>query len=934
MSKNSLDCFFCRTKNILSQIFDVFFCSDDLLTDKQRARRIYLWSFFLSSGLMMLIYGSIGIIPFAGTVSPLTLDMSGQYIYYFANFRNIVLNGNSLTYSWSRALGGEFFGMFAYYLASPLSLLVILFPATYITDAILLIQIVKIGLCGLTMSILLNRLYPSNSLRIVLFSTLYALNAFNIMYMSNIMWIDAVALLPLLTLGTIEILTNHRPILFVLALSITIITNYYMGFMACIFIVIYTIYFHIVQIEKNWCCTTNHLRYVVKSFFKIGIYTAMAITIAAIILLPAYYSLQFGKLDYNSQTNMLSGNHDLFSVISKAFWGDVDTVRPNGRPYIYCGTLSLFGIMFFYISKSISHREKIGSALVFVFFYLCFCFHSLDLLWYLGHMPNWLNYRYSYFFIFFKIIIAYKGFDKISFIRKKHIVITGILLIATLVLVYFLRENNHYTSDNIHIHDSSLPVIVSGIIIILVIFLLLCYYKESFMRGKRLGAILLAGLIVIEVFFSGVLHNYAIALDIGYSTRTSYNDFVKSIQPSVEYVYKHDIDFYRMEKTFFRAANDNYSLNIRGVSGSTSTLNSHTLSFLKNIGYDTTDFISYYHGGNPVSDSILGIRYVIDDSDCISETYYDLYYSDEKNERFVFKNPYALSLAFAVNKDILKMEISSYESSAEYINSLISGMIGYQSNVFLPLSGNWSTKNTLMIDEKEQVFERKVSFYNVYGTGEHVYIYVPFNLTRDIEVSINGEKTVMSATGLTPIGYFENGKKYEIAFFADGMNLNFGENSDFLFTLDYDAFLKAIKKLQKHQLNISSDFSETRIAGSVSISEDTPVLFTSIPYDANWKIWVDGEQVSPYMFEYSETVLVSNPWTGKISEQKTTRSAPLLDTFIAIELSPGYHEIVFEYCPHELYIGAGISLIGITLFVGIIGVSVFKKNENSLTNKN
>ena len=88
----------------------------------------YIWlGALIPAVLFFLIYLVRGLYPFGdGTV--LVLDLNGQYVYFFENLRNCVLEGDSLLYSWSRALGGEFMGMYAYYLASPLSYLICLFP--------------------------------------------------------------------------------------------------------------------------------------------------------------------------------------------------------------------------------------------------------------------------------------------------------------------------------------------------------------------------------------------------------------------------------------------------------------------------------------------------------------------------------------------------------------------------------------------------------------------------------------------------------------------------------------------------------------------------------------------------------------------------------------------------------------------------------------
>ena len=78
------------------------------------------WAFLIPFGIMLGIYAALGTYPF-GTSSVLVLDLNGQYVYFFEALRDIVWGEGSLFYSFSRAMGGEFLGMYAYYLASPLS---------------------------------------------------------------------------------------------------------------------------------------------------------------------------------------------------------------------------------------------------------------------------------------------------------------------------------------------------------------------------------------------------------------------------------------------------------------------------------------------------------------------------------------------------------------------------------------------------------------------------------------------------------------------------------------------------------------------------------------------------------------------------------------------------------------------------------------------
>ena len=131
----------------------------------------------------------------------LILDLNGQYVYFFAELRNKLLHGGSLLYSWSRSLGGEFLGIFAYYLSSPFSLITCLFPASHITEALLLMFMLKAGACGFRWRCICAAHTAAESSARSSFSTLYALCSYAIVMAHNTMWIDELIYLPLLALG-------------------------------------------------------------------------------------------------------------------------------------------------------------------------------------------------------------------------------------------------------------------------------------------------------------------------------------------------------------------------------------------------------------------------------------------------------------------------------------------------------------------------------------------------------------------------------------------------------------------------------------------------------------------------------------------------------------------------------------------------------------
>ena len=86
--------------------------------------------------------------------------------------REMLLNGGSPFYTFEVGMGASFLPMFGYYLASPFSLIVALFPREMITEALLTMFLLKTGLCGLTFGVYLHKTRPRNPVAVVIFSTM------------------------------------------------------------------------------------------------------------------------------------------------------------------------------------------------------------------------------------------------------------------------------------------------------------------------------------------------------------------------------------------------------------------------------------------------------------------------------------------------------------------------------------------------------------------------------------------------------------------------------------------------------------------------------------------------------------------------------------------------------------------------------------------
>lgn len=622
----------------------------------EKKRRFGDWGYLLLCMLvpavvMYLIYFSRELYPL-GDGSVLVLDLNGQYVWFFEALRNFVHGDADLLYSFSRALGGEFLGIYAYYLASPLSYLLALFPQDRMLEGLLFLFLLKTALCGGSFGLYMHKTSQKpNKAAIVVFATCYALSAYGIVQQHNTMWIDAMMWLPMITLGMESLIKKGKFRLYTISLAITLFSNFYIGYMVCIYCFFYFFLCYFGHSENREQNPDNERFHFIRSGLRVAFWSLLAIGIAAVILLGAYYSLSFGKSTFSTTKWLWSFNFDILDLLYKFLPSSYDTVRPAGYPFVYCGVLTLLLIPSYFLSRKYPMRQKIAAALFIFLFVASFSLSVPDLLWHGFQRPNWLNYRYSFMLCFILTVLACRAMNEFDSVSLKTVAGTGgILALLCVILQKYADPDNEYLAPNDY------TCIWFTLILIAVWLAVLGLYRSR--KDKQVISVVMVAAVALECFLNGLWCMNALDDDVVYSRYSYYNNYLNRTRPIVEIVQESDKSFYRMEKTTFRKLNDNMALNIRGLSGSTSTLNQETIKFLDKMGYSSMSHWSKYLGGTPINDSLLGLKYIISDTGAASQSYwYEAYRSDTANGYTAYRNPYALSLAYGVSDRLLDFEL-------------------------------------------------------------------------------------------------------------------------------------------------------------------------------------------------------------------------------------------------------------------------------------
>lgn len=226
---------------------------------KNRSARYFWLGFAVTAAFMFAGFIAIGVWPFGdGTV--LIIDSLHQYLPFYTDFHEKLVHRSSLLYSFSAGLGYNFWATYAYYLASPTNFLIALVPKANVCDFMDYSILVKVALCGGIFTWYLYRRRRRSGLFPVAFGTMYALSFYMIGYYFNLMWLDSIAMLPLIMKGIEQICgigddgrmdDSSDGRLYGLALFYGLWCNYYIGFMLCLFSVLYYIVCLVVRDRKS-----------------------------------------------------------------------------------------------------------------------------------------------------------------------------------------------------------------------------------------------------------------------------------------------------------------------------------------------------------------------------------------------------------------------------------------------------------------------------------------------------------------------------------------------------------------------------------------------------------------------------------------------------------------------------------------------------------
>ena len=928
--------------------------------------RIYLIAFAIPAVLTYLAYALFGLYPF-GEESVLCLDLNGQYVYYFEALRDAFWGDGSIFYNWSRNLSGEFMGIIGYYLASPFTLIVMLLPEKFMLSSLLIMQLCKLGAAGATFNYFLQKRrgvqpYPS-----LLFSTMYAMMAYGVIQLIDPMWLDGLVFLPLIMLGIEYLVDDGRRLNFIIPLALMCVANFYIGYMICFFVILYFLFYLCFGSDKK----RKGYDYFT-AFVRIAYSSVIALACAAFMLLPVYNALKLGKFEFtdpdysfrfqsfplskklleNAQDSpLLVFLCDLLDMFPQLLPAQYDSVNVQGKPEIYCGLLTLVLLPLFYLNKKVNRKKKIGYSLLIAVMVMCMLITPIDMMWHGGQVPNWLPFRYAFLLSFVFLTMAATAFANRDGIEKKHLIGSAVIMAVIIAIVAGLKF------DQMAKGAVWISAALMGIYLILLYFML----GGKITQGKRGVSVALTTMMLImvggEATYNAVDSMKDIDKEVAYSTRASYQNYVQNGRAATQMLEEKDDGFYRAEKTFFRCVNDNAAFGLKGISHSSSVMNTRAINFIETLGYCMHSYYTRYDGNTEIADSLLGIKYVLDRGESgdqnrrLNPAYEARWAYDYTNENgtaktiTAYENTNALSIGYMVDEDVQKIDHLGNDNpfnSQNIFMSTMSGQTTFDENgqfqswheYYTPLN---LAENPIVSDAITTSPYGEQTKYDVTGDGdptvdfhlvaesnEPIYIYFKtefqkkVNLWNDSEWSEaeNGWKESNSGdfTWKDADEYAKNNGGFQ------SMGEYFeGDNYIALRLGTFEPGTKITLRMtiaNEEKFTIVKNFLFYTYHPDV-FQEDIDILKQN-QWQIDTKKSNDRKLTGTITAEDGQIMMTSIPdqpgWTVKVDGKKVDQVA-IVDAMIGVPLSAGEHTVTMTYTPPGWWIGMGTLAGGIILIV-------------------
>ena len=741
-------------------------------------------------------------------------------------------------------------------------------------------------------------------------------------------FINPMIYFPLLCLGIEKIYQRERPYVFIFAVCVSAMSNYYFLYMLTIFAVIYAWIRFYKYTEENK----------IKTFFltilKFGIYYTLGIAMAAVILLPSVIGFlgngRYGKgADWKSLI-VYPGKYYLLFIENFIGYGNMGS-NTNA------GYLPIVGIvvLFTLFSQRMKHKKYrvafIASIIALILPIFGYAFNGF----------SYANNRWAFALSFIVALLTAEMYPRLFVMSKRHQIGIGAGIIIYTVFCIIVNASGEEILKNKGI------MAACGLIAVFYI-LLLIFQRLGYDTQKRIVRVSMAILLLISVGVHGYYRfdpkGYAYTqefMDQGQAYRTLKEDNIRMLSKV------NDPSVYRVHAEGYRYKNYGLINHLNTISGYYSITAKCVTDTIK--GYDTLgmQYADKYKGVDQRLGllSLAGVKYitvahnsqVAKDVSSMGDVPYGVEKLRKKGNITLYKNKYALPFAYAYDSYMTEQQYEQLNGIGKEQAMLAQIILNQHpadkeiqhneqrngpdiQTISLPETRISSPKGKKYADitvpvekDKETYLYFKNLVYHGKKNGDDKFILTGRKGTKGILVTQNDvQQKIHIQSTFNP--YYFGRKDYIVKInhqtskAKEKVRLNFLSPGEYefddisLITVPKKDVLARLKERKENSMK-QIQYEGNHFRGVYHAKKDQ-ILCVTIPYSKGWKATVNGNRTKIYKAN---------------------------GMFMGIIMKKGTQSVKLDYETPGLKIGAWISLVA-WIGLGIYGL-YFEKYRKKLLNQ-
>lgn len=322
-------------------------------------------------------------------------DMWNQFIPFHLHLRDLMTGASDSDwwFNWSLGAGTSFVGDVGTYLASPFSLLVLVFPRDQIELAMWVVVAVKMAVAAAAMVFLLDAVRPGPRWALILLGAAYGLCGWAMDDASYVpMWLDGLIGLPLLALVGWWTLHRRRFVPGSVVVAVVWWSNYYTAYMASLGAATVLLALVLIHRQSPREGVGTMLRFLAQGVLGVGL--------AAVLLVPTLVAVLAST----------PGTMASLRPVPASFFAErlLSGTEGVGRsPSLSVGLLALVAALALPWLTALARRTRIVLVVGLSLVLLSMNWHPTHLVWHLFSSPNGSQFRQAFVASFWVVLLAW-----------------------------------------------------------------------------------------------------------------------------------------------------------------------------------------------------------------------------------------------------------------------------------------------------------------------------------------------------------------------------------------------------------------------------------------------------------------------------------------------------------------------------------------------